>query len=357
MRILQIIDSLEAGGAERMAVSYANALVEKVDFSGIVVTRKEGALSTLLNKNVSYFFINKKNKIDFKALFKLKKIVIHYQITHLQAHSSSFFIAFLLKIIYPNITLIWHDHYGDSEFLEKRPKFGLMIAIPFFYGVISVNNKLKFWAENNKLTKNSIFLPNFPSIAKEVSELTILKGLKGKRVLCLANLRVQKNHFLLLEVANQLKKSHPEWTFHLVGKDFNDKYSKQLKDEIRELNLDKNVFFYGSKQDVGAVLEQSDIAILTSKSEGLPVSLLEYGWYKKPVVTTNVGEIPSVIKNGINGFIVSSNDDKSFYNALTSLIESDSLRLEIGIKLHEEVCENYSESSILKKYLFWLQNK
>jgi glycosyltransferase involved in cell wall biosynthesis len=143
----------------------------------------------------------------------------------------------------------------------------------------------------------------------------------------------------------------------LVGKDFNDEYSRQLKDKIMELNLEKNVFFYGSKQDVGAILEQSDIAILTSKSEGLPVSLLEYGWYKKPVVVTNVGEIPSVIRNGINGFIVPSNDDKSFYNALISLIESDSLQIEIGNKLHEEVYQNYSEGSILKKYLFWLQNK
>ena len=40
MRILQIIDSLEAGGAERMAVSYANALANEIEFSGLIATRK-----------------------------------------------------------------------------------------------------------------------------------------------------------------------------------------------------------------------------------------------------------------------------------------------------------------------------
>ena len=149
MRILQIIDSLEAGGAERMAVSYANALVDKIVFSGIVVTRNEGALSRILNKNAHYFFINKRKLIDVKALYKLKRIVFENQITHIHAHSSSFFTAFLLKIIHPNVILIWHDHYGNSEFLEKRSKIGLRIMIPFFEGVISVNTKLKNWVWDN----------------------------------------------------------------------------------------------------------------------------------------------------------------------------------------------------------------
>jgi hypothetical protein len=43
VRIIQIIDSLEAGGSERMAISYANALAEQIDFSGLVATRKEGS--------------------------------------------------------------------------------------------------------------------------------------------------------------------------------------------------------------------------------------------------------------------------------------------------------------------------
>ena len=59
MRVVQIIDSLDIGGAEKMAVNYANALSEKLEFSGLVATRAEGNLKSQLNSSVSYFFLKK----------------------------------------------------------------------------------------------------------------------------------------------------------------------------------------------------------------------------------------------------------------------------------------------------------
>lgn len=355
MRILQIIDSLEAGGAERMAGNYANALSNEMEFSGLVVTRKEGTLRQHLDKKVAYLFLNKKGTFDLKALFRLRQYVIRNKVTYIHAHSTSFFLAFLLKLIHPKIQLIWHDHYGDSEFLNKRPTISLKVALPFFNGIISVNQKLKTWAEQQLHFKNVIYLPNFPSKESEVEAHTILNGMEGKRILCLANLRVQKNHFLLLEVAKMLKVSHFDWTFHLVGKDFEDDYSSQIKKLILEFQLEKTIFIYGSRQDIGNILEQSAIAILTSQSEGLPVALLEYGSRKKAVVVTEVGEIPTLIENEVNGLIVASQEPKFFYNALVQLIESDDLRIKFGTALYKTMELNYSEATVIKKYLNWLQ--
>jgi len=183
-----------------------------------------------------------------------------------------------------------------------------------------------------------------------------LKGIKGKRIICLANLRMQKNHFLLLEVAKMIKNSYPEWTFHLVGKDFEDVYSKQIKNQIRVSSLEDKVFLYGSKQDINSILEQSTIAILTSQSEGLPLALLEYGRHKKPVVVTNVGEIPILIQDGVNGFVVDSNSTSLFYEALIKLINSNTLQTNFGIALHQNIVNNYSEKTIVKEYLHWVQN-
>jgi glycosyltransferase involved in cell wall biosynthesis len=356
MRVLQIIDSLEAGGAERMAVSYANALVDKIDFSGLVATRTEGSLKSKLNKNVSYLFLNKTHTIDFKALFSLRHFVLSNQVTHIHAHSTSFFIAFLLKMTLPRVRLIWHDHYGNSEFLDKRSRIELKIMIPFFDGIITVNQKLKVWAEENRFSNNVIFLPNFPSKQVEVISPTILNGINDMRIVCLANLRIQKNHFLLLEVASKLKESHPEWTFHLVGKDFQDEYSRQVKKKIVELNLEDKVFIYDSKNDIDAILEQATIAVLSSQSEGLPLSLLEYGMHKKPVVVTDVGEIPLLVHHTINGFVVSSNDTNSFYEALVKLIGSSRLKISFGEALYQEIINNYSELGTINKYLIWVQS-
>jgi glycosyltransferase involved in cell wall biosynthesis len=355
MRILQIIDSLEAGGAERMAVNYANVLAVTISFSGLVTTRKEGPLLNQVNKKVSYLCLNKKGTIDLKAISKLRKFVIKNKVELIQAHSTSFFLAFLLKLSFPSVKLIWHDHYGDSEFLSQRPSFTLRITLPFFDGIIAVNQNLKLWAEQNMHFKNVIYLPNFPSEENEVLEHTVLKGIDGKRIVSLANLRLQKNHFLLLEVAKKVQLSHPEWTFHLVGKDFEDDYSRQIRNLILEYNLENNVFIYGSKQDIATILEQSKIAILTSQSEGLPVALLEYGLYGKPIVVTNVGEIPLLIKDGVNGFMVETGNVELFYDSLVKLLENETLQNNFGNALQQTIMDNYSEQTVIKQYLAWLE--
>ena len=355
MRILQLIDSLESGGAERMAVNYANALAGQVSFSGLIATRKEGALVQQIDPEVSYLFLNKRSIIDFKALFRLRNYIIRNKVTVIHAHSSSFFLAFLLKVVYPSIQLIWHDHYGDSEFLNKRPLVVLKMTLPFFHGIISVNQRLKVWAEQKLNLKNIIYLPNFPSEETMISESTVLKGIEGKRIVCLANLRVQKDHFLLLEVAKKVKVSHPEWTFHLIGKDFKDDYSQQIRHLVLAFRLEKNVFLYDTRQDVKHILNQSTIAILSSQSEGLPVSLLEYGWHKKPVVVTAVGDIPSLIQNGQNGFVTPALDVGLFYDALVALMANPTMQTNFGNALYKTIVENYSEAVILKKYLNWLQ--
>lgn len=356
MRILQLIDSLEAGGAERMAVNYANALAEQIEFSGLVVSRKEGPLVNQIDEGVSYLFLNRKSVIDFKALFKLKNYVVFHKVTVVHAHSTSFFLAFLLKLLYPSIKLIWHDHYGDSEFLKKRPLMALRLITPFFSGIIAVNQKLNVWAQEKLHFEKSIYLPNFPTEEKNITENTVLEGITGKRIVSLANLRVQKDHFLLLKVAKKLKMSYPDWTFHLVGKDFDDAYSKQIQSLIIEHHLEKNVFLYGSKSDIGAILLQSTIGILTSQSEGLPVALLEYGLHKKPVIVTAVGEIPLMIKNGINGFLIDVQKDELFYKAILELIEKEMLRNNFAEALYKTVFENYSEEKVMKQYINWLQN-
>ncbi|KFC58882.1 hypothetical protein FEM08_23700 [Flavobacterium gilvum] len=337
-----------------MAINYANALVSEIEFSGLVATRKEGPLLTQIDPKVPYLFLNKKKQLDLGALFRLRSFVLKNKVTHIHAHSTSFFLAFLLKMLHPSVKTIWHDHYGSSEFLSRRPRFVLRMILPFFKGTIVVNQKLKKWSEEELKIKNVLYLPNFAITEEGVDEHTILKGKEGKRIVSLANLRPQKNHSLLLEVARKLKKSYSDWTFHLVGKDFDDSYSRQIKKWITDYGLENNVFLYGSRQDVKNILEQSSIAVLTSESEGLPVALLEYGLYKKAVVVTSVGEMPMIVRHGQNGFVVDSNNVENFHQSLVDLIENEVLRFTFGETLFETVQGDYAGESVIKKYLNWV---
>lgn len=354
LRIVQLIDSLDAGGAERMAVNYANALSSKIELSALVTTRKEGSLKSEINKQVVYLFLNKTKTIDFGAILRFRDFVKKNKITHIHAHSSSFFLAVLLKFTVPSVKIIWHDHYGNSQFLKNREYKTLSYFSYLFYGIISVNEDLKKWALEKLNTKKVNYLPNFVLLNISSNNKTFLEGNINKRIICLANLREQKNHPFLIKIAKNIFLKDSEWTFHLVGKDFNDSYANDLKKQIIDNNLEKNVFIYGSRDDIFNILQQSDVAILTSNSEGLPVALLEYGFCSKPVVVTNVGEIGSIVKDGVNGFIVASEDEISFTNKLTQLIEDKELRNQFGKELNKTIKSEYSEDAVLKKYLEWI---
>lgn len=354
MRIVQIIDSLEIGGAEKMAVNYANALASEIEFSGLIATRNEGELRNQINEKVHYYFLRKRRTIDFLAAIRLIGYYKKHKIDRVHCHSSSYFIAVLAKFLYPKMNIIWHDHNGLSEFISTQNDRVLQFASLFFKGIIVVNYQLKKWAETKLYCKKIIYLPNFTEFQAEIPSVTLLKGSDGKRILCLANLRPQKNHFLLLKVALHSKELFPDWTFHLVGKDFNDDYSMKIKTAIVQNKLQDKVFLYGSINDISNIINQSDIAIITSDSEGLPVSLIEFGWFNTSVISTKVGEIPFVIEHGKNGFLVEPNDADSLIKCLEVLINDKELRTEFGNNLKHTISQNYSKESVVEKYLNWL---
>nr|WP_315223112.1 glycosyltransferase family 4 protein [uncultured Flavobacterium sp.] len=356
MRIVQIIDSLEAGGAERMALNYANALVGRIAFSGLVVTRKEGILKKQLDAKVSYLFLQKTKSIDFGAVFRLRKFIKDNKIGFIHAHSSSFFIAVLVKLTFPKVKIIWHDHYGISQDLNARKNISLKIGSLFFAGSIAVNLALKKWAESYLWSSNIVYFSNFIISSFFSDEELFLQGVDDKRIICVANLREQKNHKLLISAANIICKKYPDWTFHLFGKDFEDDYSKEIMNLILNLRLNNNVFFYGTTEHVVSALKQCNIAVLPSLSEGLPLAILEYGRCKMPVVATNVGEVSSVINSGKEGLVVESDNLEQFSNSIIKFIENEEYRNKMGEALFRKIELSFSEQSIIKEYLYWLNS-
>lgn len=345
MRILQLIDSLDSGGAERMAVNYANILSQE-NISFICSTRNEGLLKYAICKEVNYLFLDKKRTLDFKALKQLHKYIRKHKIEIIHAHSTSFFTATLIKIFNRKIKLIWHDHYGNSEFLKNR-KFNILKVCSYkFNAIISVNKALKNWALKNLQCEEVSILNNFATINTNEIRRTVLKGEEGKRIVCLANLRPQKNHFMLLNAFNEVRKINKEWTLHLIGKDRYDNYSLEIKKRINTLNLNNNVFIYGSKSDTNNILNQCDIGVLSSKSEGLPLALLEYGLAKLPVVSTNVGDCNKVITQSTEGFLIDSGNSKEFSKAILKYIDSKELRIKKAESLFLNIDSNFGEKKI-----------
>ncbi|MEO8534404.1 MAG: glycosyltransferase [Flavobacterium sp.] len=351
MRIVQIIDSLEAGGAERMAVNYVNILSGKIEFSGLVVTRKEGQLLNFINEKVSYLFLKKEKKIDFKAIFRLRKYLKNNRINIIHAHSSSFFIAVLVKITMPGIKIIWHDHYG-SRAKESKKENRILIFLSFFFSsIFVVNLQLQEWNRKYMNCKKVIFVPNFILERNENPEITQLKGENGKRIVFLANLKKPKNHIFALKAFKELKLKESDWSLHLIGKDYFDTYSKELKDFIKSNSLENHIHLCGEKRDIKYILSQASVGVLASTEEGFPVTLLEYASAKLAVISTNVGYCSELIQNEFGGLLFNPLNDSEIREQLHKITESQSLREILGNNLEETLVKEYSEKTIVEKLM------
>ena len=346
MKILQLIDTLHPGGAEQMAVNYANALHRLHVDSIICVTREEGSLRKKLIEGVTYYFLQKKNTFDFKALLGLKKIIETENISIVHVHGASWFFAVICKLTGSKFKLIWHDHYGQSEFLYKRDKKLLRFFSPYFDGIIAVNNDLKNWALKNLKCTNVIFLKNFIAPVK-ISETPVLK-IKGNskyNLICVANLRPQKDHITLLKMFRELK-SNFDIALHLIGKNFNNSYGREL---IAAFQKEENLYYYGEQEDIQEFLNQADIAILSSRSEGLPLALLEYGAAGLPVVCAKVGQCAEVLND--NGILVAAGNEKEMTMAVSNYIRESELMNRNSISFKKRINELYSEAAVLPEFL------
>ena len=107
-----------------------------------------------------------------------------------------------------------------------------------------------------------------------------------------------------------------------MGQQFNDAYSELVLETISNSPASDQIYTYGSCSDIKHILSQASIGVLSSKSEGLPLAILEYGLAGLGVVATNVGDCKSVIQNKHNGLLVPPSNSKFLSEAIIKMINS-----------------------------------
>lgn len=347
--VLHIVDSLGAGGAETIAVNTCNTLNKGKSVKAyLCATRFEGALKDNIDELSNYIFINKKRAVDVKALSKLFGFIKKNHITILHAHTTSFFIAVLVKLRFPKIKLIWHNHTGANIDLSGWRKMFLKSCSFFFSTVINVNEELNIWTEKTLFSKRNFTLNNFATFTNR-DYFTELKGNANKKIVCVAGLRPEKDHPNLLKAFLLLLNEFSDVSIHLVGKDYNNQYSSGIKEFIIDNNLKENVFLYDNCSDIHNVLNQASIGVLSSKSEGLPISLLEYGLAKLPVVVTDVGDCSKLVTHNKSGRVVIKENPVDFSKSLLFLLKNEEKSFKFGAQLKMNVDEKYSLTSYIKK--------
>jgi glycosyltransferase involved in cell wall biosynthesis len=145
------------------------------------------------------------------------------------------------------------------------------------------------------------------------------------RLIAVGRLKAPKDFLTLVRALARL----PEGGFEvmLVG-DGPDR--GEVEDELRKLGVEGRVKLAGERSDVPALLADSDVFVLSSRSEGLPVSVLEAMAAELPVVASNVGGLGELVVDGETGVLVPPGDPEALAEALGRLIGDRELRRRLG---------------------------
>lgn len=160
-------------------------------------------------------------------------------------------------------------------------------------------------------------------------------------ILCVARLHPVKNQELLLRACARLKACSIDFRCVLVG----DGPTRQaLIETIAALDLASSVELAGAadQSEVLRWLKQASVAVLSSTSEGMPVSLMEAAACGVPAVATAVSGVPELIEDGITGFVIPPGDDTALAIALTRILGDKNLAARMGTAARRRAVERFS---------------
>jgi glycosyltransferase involved in cell wall biosynthesis len=148
-----------------------------------------------------------------------------------------------------------------------------------------------------------------------------------------------KNYPLMLEVALDVLRTHPEATFLLVG---GGSLEAELRARVRLLGLERKVWLTGERDDVVDLMGALDLLLLTSNREGMPNAVMEAMTVGLPCVVTDAGASTELVVHGETGFVCPMGDRDGLAAAVRRLLDDTTSRDRFGANGRARMASEFS---------------
>ena len=162
----------------------------------------------------------------------------------------------------------------------------------------------------------------------------------------IGRLKPQKDHATFLNAAAEILKKIPQTRFLIVG---NGPLRSELEEQVASLQIKDAIIFCGVRSDIPAVLSALDILVMSSRWEGLPITLLEGMASGRAIVTTAVPGILDVVESDKTALTVVPGDSLALANTCTDLLANPSKRMQLGEQALKSVLERFSIQAMINK--------
>ena len=342
LRILQVIKCMGYGGAEKLLVDMvANGDKQSFEYEVAYVLSAEDALvPAVRDGGTPVHPLGARGNADLTWMGRLRTLVLDgkFDVVHFHlpytASLGRLVVATIPTARRPAVVYTEHSLWNKMAVLIKglnRATIGLdqslIVVSPAAHEALPrpLNGRAQVIIHGVDLSRSDALIARRDDVRKDVrSELGISED--QLLVMAVSNLRPEKGYDVLLDAARVTADHNSSLRFAAVGRG---PLATELDERRRALGLDERFQFLGEREDVLRLLVGSDIFVLPSHHEGLPVALMEATSAGLPIVATNVGGIPQVITDGADGIIVPPGSAVEMAAALERLTDT-TLRLNLG---------------------------
>ncbi len=221
------------------------------------------------------------------------------------------------------IKTILHEHSPNIE----RPNILLKFCYWLSERVIFVSQDMLNKLVNHPDSKKFTVIHNGVDVSSNSSCIQPPKN-HTPTICFVGALTERKNVHVLIKAIASLNKTRA-FNLLIIG-DGEVRYTEKLKQQVKQLGLDKIVTFCGRQENVLPFMLKSDLLVLPSSQEALPLVLLEAYSVQRPVIATAVGGIPEEVIDGETGLLIPPNDPDALADALEKLLFNRELAVEMG---------------------------
>jgi L-malate glycosyltransferase len=349
MKIAHVVDSMEMGGAETLVSQMCRLQRELGHTPCVYALAALGPLGEVLRKegfsvepNVGSHLTDSTR--SFLRIFKES----HPDVAHMHNPTPTIYAAVAARCAgVPSVVSTRHSLVAPPH--DRVAEFKYAIASRFCDWIVGVsgatvdNLKGMHSIPRRKIVRvynGAVPLSRVPEQAWPLkSSFTFLY---------VGRLEPVKNHALLLNAFAAALTTMPELRLWMVG----DGSQRPILESLtKELGIGDSVTFWGQQLDVAPFFSAADTFIMSSKSEGLPVSLLQAFSVGLPAIVTDVGGMAEVVRTADAGLTVSVSDPAEMTSAIVRMAASDSLREQFARNGDKAFAEHFTLKAMVATYL------
>ena len=326
LRVVHVLDSLQLGGTEAQAVALVRGLAER-GVANHVVYFQAGPLAARLDApgvTTQHVVVRPFLRPGFVRLVARLVRIFRNHADVVQSYGFYTNVPAILAGRLAGVRVVVASRRGFGIQLSAAQRRVDRLACRFAHRtVVNADALGRRMVEEGARPDTIVLIPNC------VAERGPITPAPDPVVGMVANFRPPKDHATFLHAAARVVETVPTAEFHLVGAGPEEAAARALVDQ---LGLAGRVRFLGALEPaaVWTALNRFAVAVLSSRSEGMPNTVLEAMVAARPVVATAVGDVPALVRDGVTGFLVAPGDADALATAVGRILKDPALAADLG---------------------------